>query len=646
VHKIRSLIIIGAAVASFGGASTAFGQAVSPGTGKQWSNTWSDEFNIGQGDLTGWTYDLGGGGWGNNEKEVYTNSTNNVHVNAEAGTGIGALHIDAIATGSGASQTYTSGRIKTTNLFSQAYGLFEFRAKLPAGQGLWPALWMMPKDSAYGGWPTSGEIDVLESTGQNTGLVQGSLHSGSSPGTHVTQTKTFSQSGSEPAGFATTAWHTYDLLWDQGSSNNAATFNWYVDGILYETQHGGWFIPTTAVPQGTNKDAPFDKPFYIIMNLAVGGDYVGNPNIAAGTYGMQVDYARAYQRINSIGTPSWKNDVAGNWSTAGNWVSGVVPNSSGAAALLGGVLTQPRSVTIDAPITVGSLTFDSAQSYTLGGTQTITFDTTGPSPVATVLNGSHTINAPVVLNRSTIFALATASSSLSVASMSFASGVSLTKTGPGTLATKNIRTAGGLTVSAGSVQILADGTASGLSTLSTLSIATDGVLDLTNNSLILDYTGAVGTRIDDIRQHLAAGRLDSSTADAVHRLGYGDNAVLGKASLLGQTLDASSVVVTYAFGGDANLDGQVDVTDLGKLATSWQTSGVWTGGDFNYDGFIDVSDLGILASNWQAGVAGAPALGGASFEQAAALFGISSVPEPATLGCIGFALLVAARRRR
>jgi len=144
VHRIRSLIIIGAAVASFGGASTAFGQAVSPGTGKQWSNTWSDEFNIGQSDLTGWTYDLGGGGWGNNEKEVYTNSTNNVHVNTEAGTGIGALHIDAIATGSGASQTYTSGRIKTTNVLSQAYGLFEFRAKLPAGQGLWPALWMMP----------------------------------------------------------------------------------------------------------------------------------------------------------------------------------------------------------------------------------------------------------------------------------------------------------------------------------------------------------------------------------------------------------------------------------------------------------------------------------------------------------------------
>jgi beta-glucanase (GH16 family) len=253
----------------------------------RWQQTWADEFNAGQSDLSGWSYDLGGGGWGNNEREVYTSSSNNAFVSG------GALHIDAIATGSGASQTYTSARIKSNAIFSQAYGLFEFRAKLPVGTGLWPALWMMPRDSAYGGWPTSGEIDVLESQGQNTKLVQGSLHSGSSPGTQNTQTATFAGSGLEPAGFSTADWHTYDLQWTAGSPNRAGTFKWYVDGVLYQTRTGGWTIPSSA-PAG-DRDAPFDKPFYIIMNLAVGGNYVGNPSLAPGIYDMQVDYVRAYR---------------------------------------------------------------------------------------------------------------------------------------------------------------------------------------------------------------------------------------------------------------------------------------------------------------------------------------------------------------
>lgn len=250
-----------------------------------WSQTWADEFNGGQSDLSNWTYDLGNGGpslpgWGNNELENYTDSTDNVSVSN------GSLHITAISDGNG---NYTSGRIRTPDLFSQTYGLFEFRAKLPTGQGLWPAIWMLPKDNAYGGWPTSGEVDVLESVGQSGTLVQGTLHSGPLWNQDWVQTQTFQDSGLMPDGFSTHDWHTYDLEWDKGTGGNPGTISWFVDGVKYGSRSGGWYTPAGGGP-----DAPFDKPFYLIMNMAVGGNYVGNPDLPQGGYDMQVDYARAY----------------------------------------------------------------------------------------------------------------------------------------------------------------------------------------------------------------------------------------------------------------------------------------------------------------------------------------------------------------
>ncbi len=267
----RPLALLGPAILAFG---TAHAQTV-PGS---WSSTWSADYSVGDSDLAGYSYDLGNnGGWGNNEREVYTDSRANSHVSG------GALHIAAIASGTGANQTYTSARLLTPNLFSQTGGLFEFRAKMPVGTGLWPALWMMPRDSAYGGWPTSGEIDVFESRGDRPTQVQGSVHSGASVSDHRTQTGLYNA----PAGFTTADWHTYGLAWSAGS------LKWYVDGNLYETQNGGWYSPLAG-----NPNAPFDKPFYIIMNLAVGGDYVGGTvNLSPGTYEMQIDYVHAYQAV-------------------------------------------------------------------------------------------------------------------------------------------------------------------------------------------------------------------------------------------------------------------------------------------------------------------------------------------------------------
>lgn len=256
--------------------------------------TYHDEFNVGNSDLNGWNHDLGtNNGWGNGEQENYTNSSANANVSTDPTTGIGSLNINAIASGSGSNETYTSARIRSDAIFSQTYGLFEFRAKLPVGQGLWPAIWMMPENSSYGGWPTSGEIDVLESKGQNSGLVQGSLHSGNSYNTEDNQTQTFANSGKEPAGFSTSDWHTYDLEWNAGSGSTPASISYFVDSIKYNTFTGGWVVPGSA-PNG-DVSAPFDKPFYIILNLAVGGNYGGTPNLADGTYSMNVDYIRAYQ---------------------------------------------------------------------------------------------------------------------------------------------------------------------------------------------------------------------------------------------------------------------------------------------------------------------------------------------------------------
>lgn len=283
-----TLLVLAAISASVStaAASTIAAPAVAAPSGLQWSSTFGDNFS-GSSPLAGWHYDLGNNnGWGNGESEIYTSSSNNVYVSG------GNLNIQAIGTATGSGTTYTSGRITTQSLFSQTYGLFQFSAQLPAGNGLWPAVWMMPTNSVYGGWPQSGEIDAMESTGSSTNQVQGSLHSGPNSNSNNTQTRVYTL----PNSGSTTSWHTYDLQWEpvsNGSGGTQVQFNWYVDGNLYETQTGGWTVPSTAPVGDTN--APFDQRFYIIMNLAVGGSYTNYQTPGVGTYDMKVGYVSAYQ---------------------------------------------------------------------------------------------------------------------------------------------------------------------------------------------------------------------------------------------------------------------------------------------------------------------------------------------------------------
>ena len=233
-----------------------------PGT--QWNIVWNDEFNGTNINPKVWTFDTGNGGsgWGNNELEYYTSRTNNAY---EAG---GLLHIVARSESYGGF-SFTSARMKTQGLYATpTYGRFVWRARLPQGTGMWPALWLLGNTFNNFNWPDCGEMDVVENDGGNPTFVQGSLHATNNYNPTATTSCTV------------TNFHTYMLDWESNS------ISWYVDGVLYETQSGG---------------APFNAPFFFIMNVAVGGIYVGGPSIAqinAGTtfpQEMQVDYLRVYE---------------------------------------------------------------------------------------------------------------------------------------------------------------------------------------------------------------------------------------------------------------------------------------------------------------------------------------------------------------
>ena len=252
-----------------------------------WSLVWDDEFNQPDGtgvDTTKWTAETGGNGWGNNELETYTSRTQNAFISNNT------LVIKAIKetfTGTdGITRSYTSARLKTQAKFEQAYGRFEARVKVPFGQGLWPAFWMLGNDISTAGWPTCGEMDVMENIGREPSTVHGSMHGpGYSGGNPLTA------SYSLPAGKNfSDDFHTFAVEWEP----NVARF--YVDGLLYETH------TPADLPAGAKW--VFDHPFFILLNVAVGGTWPGSPDqTTTFPQTMQVDYVRVYQRPTPSSTP-------------------------------------------------------------------------------------------------------------------------------------------------------------------------------------------------------------------------------------------------------------------------------------------------------------------------------------------------------
>jgi beta-glucanase (GH16 family) len=286
MKRIFSSLAVGALLLSgflSGGARVAQGQTL--------SLVWSDEFNGASIDLTKWTFDLGNGGdlggnnpgWGNDELEFYTSNSANAYVTN------GFLHIRAMiqSTNDGANTfNYTSARMKTQGLFWKTYGRIEWRASLPSGTGFWPALWMLGTNINSIGWPGCGEIDVVENNG-TPNFEQGSIHSG----TDATEVYNFT------GGNSVTNFHVYDLDWMTNSSGGVSII-FSVDGTAYETQTNWGSSADEPYP------FPFNQPFFFLMNLAVGGNYLDNPSTSAINPNMPGELVIDYMRIFNYSAPT------------------------------------------------------------------------------------------------------------------------------------------------------------------------------------------------------------------------------------------------------------------------------------------------------------------------------------------------------
>ena len=224
---------------------------------------WSDEFNTdGAPDPAKWGYDIGAGGWGNNESQYYTNAASNSVVQG------GSLKITAKAQAQNGSN-YTSARLKTQGKFDFKYGKVEVRAKLPAGGGTWPAIWMLGSNITSVNWPACGEIDIMEHKGNELNKIHGSLHyPGNSGGNANTNTATF------PG--VSTGFKTYKAVWTPNS------IKFYVDNVLFHS-----FI--------NNGNVPFNSNFFLILNVAMGGTFGGAIDPAFSQAAMEVDFVRVYQ---------------------------------------------------------------------------------------------------------------------------------------------------------------------------------------------------------------------------------------------------------------------------------------------------------------------------------------------------------------
>lgn len=242
-----------------------------------WELVWHDEFDGTRIDGNKWEHEVNAWGGGNNELQYYTARPQNSFVND------GVLTIQALQetyTGPEGTRDYTSARLRTLNKGDWRYGRFDIRAKLPYGQGLWPAIWMLPTDWVYGGWAASGEIDIMELLGHENDKVYGTLHYGGEFPNNVHTGGNYTL----PAGTFSGDFHLFTLEWDSDA------FHWYVDGEHYLTQ-SVWYSANDPFP------APFDQRFHLLLNVAVGGNWPGNPdNSTVFPQKMEVDYVRVYRR--------------------------------------------------------------------------------------------------------------------------------------------------------------------------------------------------------------------------------------------------------------------------------------------------------------------------------------------------------------
>ncbi len=264
--SIPSLIVVGSFLVAF------FGQSSVSNAASSYQNlVWSDEFNSGSSpDASKWTYDLGGGGWGNGELQTYTSNRTNVRVES------GNLIIQADYNQK--KKKYTSARVKTLGKFSWQYGRIDVRAQLPTGVGSWPAIWMLPSGAKYGTqYLANGEIDIMEEVGADQNEVSSSAHSlDYNPSLKTTRSRVFM------VPTANTEFHVYGLEW------NPEYLSYQIDGAEYfrvANDHTGY------------RSWPYDQPFHLILNLAIGGSWGGYKGVDKSSmpWTYKIDYVRLYK---------------------------------------------------------------------------------------------------------------------------------------------------------------------------------------------------------------------------------------------------------------------------------------------------------------------------------------------------------------
>ena len=242
-----------------------------------WDIVWQDEFDGALLDINKWSHEVGGHGFGNNELQYYTDDSSNSFVDN------GLLHIRAKYEPAGIGspnnlRNFSSARLRTVGKGDWQYGRIDVRAKIALGQGIWPAIWMLPSDWIYGGWPKSGEIDIMEHVGHDEGRIHGSVHTDSY--NHIIGTQ---RTNSKLIEDVKTLFHIYSIEWSEQK------IDFFIDDTLHYTFQNDF--------SNDFRTWPFNERFHLLLNVAVGGNWPGPPNnTTVFPQDMEVDYVRVYEK--------------------------------------------------------------------------------------------------------------------------------------------------------------------------------------------------------------------------------------------------------------------------------------------------------------------------------------------------------------
>ena len=243
-----------------------------------WTLVWNDEFDGPALNLEKWSYEIGGHGWGNNELQYYSDDDSTAFIQ----DGKLVIRADLVPQGTGSSDNlryFSSARLRTSGKGDWRYGRIEVKAKLALGQGIWPAIWLLPTDWMYGGWPESGEIDIMEHVGYDPGRVHGSIHTGSY--NHKINTQ---RGGSKLLDKISSKFYVYAI-------------EWYEDRIDFLIDDSKYFSFQNDGKNDFNT-WPFNQRFHLLINIAVGGDWPGSPDETTQfPTEMEVEYVRVYEKI-------------------------------------------------------------------------------------------------------------------------------------------------------------------------------------------------------------------------------------------------------------------------------------------------------------------------------------------------------------